>query len=121
MARICIKTTQPLGHFLTFIKLTAVYWLYLLYFMPSGNKYLIATGQVLPQLKQLTDGITSMHQDVNMLKCISSLQHNNFGTPGVMEVDRWQVQFILQQEYIQIQELVYYKMTVFTYYKITIK
>jgi len=38
--------------------------------MPSGNEYLIATGQVLSQLKQLTDGIMSMHQDVNVLKCI---------------------------------------------------
>ena len=108
-----------------FIKLTAVYWLYLLCFMPSGNKCLIVTGQVLSQLKQLTDGITSMYQDVNVLKCISSLQHNSLGTPGIVEVDSTPYRlpptdyvYSCVNIYKNISKSNYYKND---YYKITVK
>jgi len=50
--------------------------------VPLVMQSLTTTSEILAQLKDLADGMASMHQDVDTLKQASSVQGGNSTTPG---------------------------------------
>jgi len=71
--------TQPRGHNSTFFQ-AYVCWLFLflaVLILPLVMQSLTTASEILAQLKELADGMASIHQDVDTLKQASSLQGGN--------------------------------------------